>query len=860
MSETQKAFNRRTEEGWFGKYLEELGIDIGCGDDSVSESFRKWDLIFGDTDAQKMEGVVDESYSTVYASHILEHLSDPIEALHNWYRILKSGGYLIVVVPHRDLYEKKKELPSQFSNEHKTFWLPDSEGRTALWQHDTWSLRDTIELALPPEGWEIEVLRTLDTQYNSNGGKHPTGEYSIEVIVKKKMPEQPIHKALVTELLPPWKDKTFSIMDPPIEKHLREAGIVIDKVSGDVMIIWGLGRRIESQVYKIICPPQYLVFDCENPVDTEWSVRHFRKQGYELHVEMMERVKELQWGCKVMEKVTDSLENFVTVVVPTHNSAPYIEDCLKSILAQTHLNLEIILVDDASTDDTIGKARQLFNSDQRYHLIIPLPAKIPAGAVRQRGIDEAVGDFTCCFDSDDVMPHTYLEEAIEAFDEETDFVYPRSWWLIPEENFESRDMILCNPHITDVAWRGVVEKGDIANFFMNSSNWEEASKLGSCMIMPSVCRNLFTKVQKFDSELTRLQDWDMHLDLLGRGARGKGFICPPYIRNRSDNITNSVDRKSYERCRDRIIEKHNLPKVPKTLILPLNSNGDPEAVLAGPRIRGHRIAPHLPGAEIGDLNTLRYRWKEFDAFYFVCAPTPAVTGWVTHLANVLNKDVLFDVCVEYWSEDYQFEGYSSQDFIDCLAAIKDLVTFICSSENLARSLKRLFDSSVDVEVIEDTIMPSFNIKESYKSTGLVSWCGAFGNITSLLAYTSKLVGFTEKTGATVRLITDQMPLRLPFKWEWKKWSPEAEEQLIVETDFCLLPSMDHSSFSCKGGGKLALAFSLGMPASNLLSIVRLEGLYKSEKLRLEEGKSNLQHALNNFITPLEVQKLIRILQ
>ena len=88
-------------------------------------------------------------------------------------------------------------------------------------------------------------------------------------------------------------------------------------------------------------------------------------------------------------------------------------------------------------------------------------------------------------------------------------------------------------------------------------------------------------------------------------GKGKGFFCAPYIRNRAVSITNSGSSFGYERCRNHITEKHNFPKVPKLLILPLNSNGDSESVLAGPRIRGHRIAPHIPNAEVGDLNTLR---------------------------------------------------------------------------------------------------------------------------------------------------------------------------------------------------------------------------------------------------------------
>ena len=106
MGETLKAEERRRREGWYHKCIRHPGIDIGCQNEPVDPEFRRWDLIHGDTDATFMKGVGDESYKTVYASHILEHLHNPIVALRNWWRILKEEGHLIVCVPHRDLYEK----------------------------------------------------------------------------------------------------------------------------------------------------------------------------------------------------------------------------------------------------------------------------------------------------------------------------------------------------------------------------------------------------------------------------------------------------------------------------------------------------------------------------------------------------------------------------------------------------------------------------------------------------------------------------------------------------------------------------------------------------------------------------------
>lgn len=155
------------------------GIDIGCGDDSLNGVFRPWDIVNGDSDATHMAGVEDHSYFTVFASHILEYLDDPVEGVRNWYRILMSGGHLIICVPHRDLYERKKELPSCWNGDHKHFWLPDY-GEAP----HTRGLKDTILQAIPDAN--IVCLRVLDEGFYDPGEfGHAGGEYSIETIIQK---------------------------------------------------------------------------------------------------------------------------------------------------------------------------------------------------------------------------------------------------------------------------------------------------------------------------------------------------------------------------------------------------------------------------------------------------------------------------------------------------------------------------------------------------------------------------------------------------------------------------------------------------------------------------------------------------
>lgn len=180
MGETTKAYERRLAEGWFDRYAPSQwpGIDIGCQRDAINHTFRRWDLIRGDGDATHMEGVPDNTFQTVYASHILEHLDDPINAIKNWYRILRPTGYLIIVVPHRDLYERKKELPSRWNGEHKTYWLPDTDEAPC-----TLSVRRVINEALVYR--DIYITVRSDGWIPMSQEVHACGEYSIEAIVQK---------------------------------------------------------------------------------------------------------------------------------------------------------------------------------------------------------------------------------------------------------------------------------------------------------------------------------------------------------------------------------------------------------------------------------------------------------------------------------------------------------------------------------------------------------------------------------------------------------------------------------------------------------------------------------------------------
>lgn len=90
------------------------------------------------------------------------------------------------------------------------------------------------------------------------------------------------------------------------------------------------------------------------------------------------------------------MADLVSVIIPTFNSAAYLTEALRSVAAQTHRNLEIIVVDDGSTDGTEALVKGAF-PDARYLG----QANSGAGAARNLGAQSARGDLFAFLDADD---------------------------------------------------------------------------------------------------------------------------------------------------------------------------------------------------------------------------------------------------------------------------------------------------------------------------------------------------------------------------------------------------------------------------------------------------------------------------
>lgn len=102
----------------------------------------------------------------------------------------------------------------------------------------------------------------------------------------------------------------------------------------------------------------------------------------------------------------------VSVITPVYNSEKYIEKTVLSVLNQTYQNLEIILIDDCSTDNSKNIISYLQENDKRVKYV-KLAKNSGAAAARNKGLETAKGQYIAFIDSDDVWKKNKLEQQLE---------------------------------------------------------------------------------------------------------------------------------------------------------------------------------------------------------------------------------------------------------------------------------------------------------------------------------------------------------------------------------------------------------------------------------------------------------------
>ena len=103
----------------------------------------------------------------------------------------------------------------------------------------------------------------------------------------------------------------------------------------------------------------------------------------------------------------------ISIIVPCYNQAQYLDECLQSVLDQTHQNWECIVVNDGSPDNTAEIAQQWLPKDQRFKYIYKSNGGL--SSARNAGIEQARGAFILPLDADDKIDIDYIKLALIEF-------------------------------------------------------------------------------------------------------------------------------------------------------------------------------------------------------------------------------------------------------------------------------------------------------------------------------------------------------------------------------------------------------------------------------------------------------------
>jgi glycosyltransferase involved in cell wall biosynthesis len=183
----------------------------------------------------------------------------------------------------------------------------------------------------------------------------------------------------------------------------------------------------------------------------------------------------------------------VSVVIPTFNRAKLIGRAVRSILSQNYPDLEVIIVDDASTDNTRDRIKTLQQADRRIQYF-RLDSNRGAQAARNTGIQAAKGEYIAFLDSDNEWLPRKLQRQMILFSHRADSlgaVYCGYW-----EVSASGDML--NEYMP--RYRGLVYKQALGDWLTDTSTLV-------------VRKDILERIHGFDENIRAYQEWDLCIRL-----------------------------------------------------------------------------------------------------------------------------------------------------------------------------------------------------------------------------------------------------------------------------------------------------------------------------------------------------------
>lgn len=191
----------------------------------------------------------------------------------------------------------------------------------------------------------------------------------------------------------------------------------------------------------------------------------------------------------MLGEVINDNQPLVSIVIPTYNYGRFISDAIESALGQSHENIEVLVVDDGSTDDTATIVQQ-YGARLSY---FPLTHQ-GVSSVRNYGILKANGKYIVCLDSDDKLDENYVEKALALLEVQSSscgYVFTQA------QCFGASDYTTQFPGFN--------------LDFLKITNCITAS----CLVKSDVAKN-----HPYDDRLNVMEDWDFYLTLAEHGIGG----------------------------------------------------------------------------------------------------------------------------------------------------------------------------------------------------------------------------------------------------------------------------------------------------------------------------------------------------
>lgn len=243
----------------------------------------------------------------------------------------------------------------------------------------------------------------------------------------------------------------------------------------------------------------------------------------------------------------------ITVGICCYNAADTIERAIASALAQTWPNLEVLVVDDASTDDSAARVAALAERHANLRLIRHAANQGP-GQARQTLLDNAAGDFVAMFDDDD-----------ESAPERVAVQHAR---ILAYEGETGAELVACyasGERIYDNGYRKQIDAigslpqvpqgpavADYILFYDKRPGWFYGAGTPACALMAR--RSTLLAVGGFDGSLRRVEDLDLAVRLALAGAHFVG--CPERLYRQYATQAPDKSPEMNLRAAQRVVDKH----------------------------------------------------------------------------------------------------------------------------------------------------------------------------------------------------------------------------------------------------------------------------------------------------------------